>query len=131
MHIQPLDHTQDLRVTAARYRLQVVSRGACCEVRHYYGGRIPRQVPRRKNFRGRDLDPGGDHHVPRRWQLERLQRLAHALDPARYDVEVVHLGEQPTRLPEAEAAGVKSVPALLIDGQPLHINFGASLADLR
>ena len=59
------------------------------------------------------------------------QRLAHALDPARYDVEVVHLGEQPTRLPEAEAAGVKSVPALLIDGQPLHINFGASLADLR
>jgi len=59
------------------------------------------------------------------------QRLAHALDPARYEVEVVHLGEQPTRLPEAEAAGVKSVPALLIDGQPLHINFGASLADLR
>ncbi len=59
------------------------------------------------------------------------QRLAHALDPARYDVEVVHLGEQPARLPEAEAAGVKSVPALLIDGQPLHINFGASLADLR
>ena len=59
------------------------------------------------------------------------QRIAYALDPARYDVEVVHLGEQPARLPEAEAAGVKSVPALLIDGQPLHINFGASLADLR
>ena len=59
------------------------------------------------------------------------QHLAHALDPSRYDVEVVHLGEQPARLAEAEAAGVKSVPALLIDGQPLHINFGASLADLR
>ncbi|TWT20233.1 thioredoxin family protein [Luteimonas marina] len=59
------------------------------------------------------------------------QRLAHSLDPARYDVEVVHLGEQPGRLREAEQAGVKSVPALLIDGQPLHINFGAALADLR
>lgn len=59
------------------------------------------------------------------------QQLAHALDPARYDVEVVHLGEQRARLRDAEAAGVKSVPALVIDGQPLHINFGAALADLR
>ena len=59
------------------------------------------------------------------------QQLAHALDPARYDVEVVHLGEQRARLDEAERAGVKSVPALVIDGQPLHINFGAALADLR
>lgn len=59
------------------------------------------------------------------------QQLAHALDPARYDVEVVHLGEQRARLAEAERAGVKSVPALVIDGQPLHINFGAALADLR
>lgn len=59
------------------------------------------------------------------------RQLAHALDPARYDVEVVHLGEQPARLAEAGAAGVKSVPALVIDGQPLHINFGAALADLR
>jgi glutaredoxin len=59
------------------------------------------------------------------------QQLAHALDPARYAVEIVHLGEQPARLAEAEAAGVKSVPALVVGGQPLHINFGASLADLR
>lgn len=59
------------------------------------------------------------------------QQLAHALDPARYDVEVVHLGEQRARLAEAEQVGVKSVPALVIDGQPLHINFGAALADLR
>ncbi len=57
--------------------------------------------------------------------------LADALDPARYEVEVVHLGDQNDRLPEAEAAGVKSVPAFVINGVPLHVNFGASLADLR
>ncbi|HRN61744.1 MAG TPA: hypothetical protein PK743_08250 [Luteimonas sp.] len=63
--------------------------------------------------------------------IDAEQQLAHALDPARYAVEIVHLGEQPARLAEAEAAGVKSVPALVVGGQPLHINFGASLADLR
>lgn len=59
------------------------------------------------------------------------QQFAKALDPARYSVEVVHLGEQKARIAEAEAAGVKSVPALVIDGQPFHINFGAALADLK
>lgn len=58
------------------------------------------------------------------------QQLAKALDPAQFSVEVVHLGEQKDRLAEAEAAGVKSVPALVIGGQPFHINFGAALADL-
>jgi len=59
------------------------------------------------------------------------QGLAHALDPQRYEVEIVHLGEQRERLDEAEAAGIRSVPALLIGGVPMHVNFGASLADLR
>lgn len=59
------------------------------------------------------------------------QRLAAALDPASYDVEIVHLGTDKQRIPEAEAAGVKSVPALVIDGQPYHINFGADLSALR
>ncbi len=59
------------------------------------------------------------------------QQFAAALDPARYQVEVVHLGEQKNRIAEAEAAGVKSVPALVIGGDPFHINFGAALADLR
>ncbi|HMN64461.1 MAG TPA: hypothetical protein PKB08_05660 [Burkholderiaceae bacterium] len=59
------------------------------------------------------------------------QQFAAALDPARYQVEVVHLGEQKSRIAEAEAAGVKSVPALVIGGAPFHINFGAALADLR
>ncbi|MBU2582708.1 MAG: thioredoxin family protein [Alphaproteobacteria bacterium] len=59
------------------------------------------------------------------------QRIATALDPAAYDVEIVHLGSDKGRLNEAEAAGVKSVPALVIDGQPYHINFGADLSALR
>lgn len=59
------------------------------------------------------------------------QQLATALDPSRFDVEIVHLGEQKSRLGEAEAAGVKSVPALVLSGLPLHVNFGAALADLR
>lgn len=48
------------------------------------------------------------------------------------NVEVVHLGEQKNRIAEAEAKGVKSVPALLTPtGNVLHLNFGASMADLR
>jgi glutaredoxin len=59
------------------------------------------------------------------------QQVAQALDPARYRVEVVHLGEAKGRLAEARAAGVKSVPALVIEGQAFHINFGASLDALK
>ncbi len=59
------------------------------------------------------------------------QQFAQALDPAQFSVEIVHLGEQKARVAEAEAAGVKSVPALVIGGQPFHINFGAALADLN
>ncbi len=59
------------------------------------------------------------------------QGIAEALDPARYDVERVHLGHSPERLAEAEAFGVVSVPALVIAGLPFHINHGAALADLR
>ena len=59
------------------------------------------------------------------------QQILQVLDPLRYAVEVVHLGEQKERLAEAERLGVQSVPALVIDGQPFHINFGAALADLK
>ena len=59
------------------------------------------------------------------------QNVAAALDPARYDVEHVHLGQQKHRVPEAENAGVKSVPALVLDGQAYHINFGAGIEVLR
>ncbi len=59
------------------------------------------------------------------------QNVARSLDPARYDVEIVHLGHEKRRLPDAERAGVKSVPALVLDGQPYHINYGAALSDLK
>jgi glutaredoxin 3 len=48
------------------------------------------------------------------------------------DVEVVHLGDSKDRIAEAEQAGVKSVPALATPtGNVLHINFGASIADVK
>jgi glutaredoxin len=57
--------------------------------------------------------------------------LARAVDPSRYDVEIVHLGDDKERIAEAEAFGVKSVPALVLDGAPFHINFGAGISDLK
>jgi len=48
------------------------------------------------------------------------------------NVEVVHIGEDRSRIPEAEQAGVNSVPALVTpNGNTLHINFGASMADVK
>lgn len=59
------------------------------------------------------------------------QSVLGALDKSRFDVEVVHLGTDKDRLSEAEKLGIKSVPALALDGQVFHINFGASLSDLK
>lgn len=59
------------------------------------------------------------------------QNVANAIDPVKYDVDVVHLGKDKSRLKEAESAGVKSVPALVMDGTAFHINFGATIADLK
>ncbi len=59
------------------------------------------------------------------------RNVAEALDRKRFDVEIVHLAEQGNRVAEAEAAGVKSVPALVLDGQTFHINFGAALDALK
>jgi glutaredoxin len=58
------------------------------------------------------------------------QSVLAALDRNRFDVEVVHLGTAQGRVSEAAKLGVKSVPALSLDGQIFHINFGASLSDL-
>jgi len=47
------------------------------------------------------------------------------------DVEVVNIGEDRTRISEAQKAGVVSVPALVTpNGNVLHINFGASMEDV-
>jgi glutaredoxin len=59
------------------------------------------------------------------------QNVAQALDRNRYEVEVVHLGNDKSRVAEAERAGVKSVPALVLDGQTYHINHGADLSALK
>jgi glutaredoxin len=63
--------------------------------------------------------------------VEAEHQIAEALDPDRYEVELVHLGEQKDRIAAAEAAGVKSVPALVINGAPFHINFGAPMSALK
>ena len=63
--------------------------------------------------------------------VEAEKNVATALDASRFDVEMMHLGEDKSRIAEAERAGVKSVPALVLDGQPFHINFGASLEDVK
>jgi len=48
------------------------------------------------------------------------------------NVEVVNIGEDRKRISEAEDAGVKSVPALVTpNGHTLHINYGASMADVK
>lgn len=59
------------------------------------------------------------------------RQVADYLDPGRVTVEAVHLGEQPGRVAEAERAGVRSVPALVIGGAVFHINHGADLSALR
>jgi len=53
------------------------------------------------------------------------------LDKSKVNVEVVHLGQEPSRIAEAEKLAVKSVPALILDGAVYHINFGASLEDVK
>lgn len=57
--------------------------------------------------------------------------VVRGLDPARYEVEIVHLGQAKARVAEAERSGVKSVPALVLGGTVYHINFGAGIDALR
>lgn len=59
------------------------------------------------------------------------QMVANSIDKSKYHVDVIHLGEQKNRLSQAEELGVKSVPALVLDEQVFHINFGASLEDVK
>jgi len=59
------------------------------------------------------------------------QQVLEALDKNRFDIKTVHLGEDKAQIKVAEQAGVKSVPALLLDGSIFHINFGASLNDVK
>lgn len=63
--------------------------------------------------------------------LDAEKMIVDTIDRNRFDVEVVHLGEDKNRIAEAENSGVKSVPALVVGDQPYHINFGASVTDLK
>ncbi|MDX2185495.1 MAG: hypothetical protein SFV32_01050 [Opitutaceae bacterium] len=63
--------------------------------------------------------------------LDAEAAIVRYLDPSKVNLEIVHLGNARNRLAEAEAAGVRSVPALVLEGSVLHLNFGAELAALR
>ncbi|MCA9472693.1 MAG: thioredoxin family protein [Nitrospirales bacterium] len=63
--------------------------------------------------------------------VEAEEMVAHAIDRSQYDLEVVHFAQSPDRIPEAESLGVRSVPALVLDTQVFHINFGASMVDVK
>jgi glutaredoxin 3 len=57
--------------------------------------------------------------------------MLHLIDASKVQLEVIHFGEQPQRIQEAEQAGVKSVPALVTHAGVLHINFGASMEQVK
>jgi glutaredoxin 3 len=60
------------------------------------------------------------------------QDILNLIDSSKVNVEIVHLGEQKNEVVKAASQGVKSVPALLMpSGNVLHLNFGASLDDLK
>ena len=58
------------------------------------------------------------------------EQIVKAIDKTRYDVEIVDLGAQKSRVAEAKNMGVESVPALVIESRVYHINFGAAITDL-
>ena len=48
------------------------------------------------------------------------------------NVDIIHLGKRTSEISTAEKVGVKSVPALLTpNGNVLHINYGASLEEVK
>ncbi|MCG2418375.1 thioredoxin family protein [Aequorivita sp. F47161] len=62
--------------------------------------------------------------------LSAEHEILELMDPA--TIDVVHLGEEKSKIQDAENAGVKSVPALVTPtGNVLHINYGASMADVK
>jgi glutaredoxin len=59
-------------------------------------------------------------------------QVLNVIDRGKVQLEIVHFGKDGAgRIAEAEKAGVKSVPALVIDGNVLHINYGASMEDVK
>ncbi|MED4531141.1 thioredoxin family protein [Metabacillus fastidiosus] len=63
--------------------------------------------------------------------VESEQLVLQYLDKSKTDLEIVHLGNDSSRIGEAEQFGVKSVPALVVNGGVYHINYGASLEEIK
>lgn len=63
--------------------------------------------------------------------LDAESAVTRYLDATKVNLEIVHLGTAKHRVAEAAAAGVKSVPALVVGGQTLHLNFGAPISALK
>ncbi|MFC5468189.1 thioredoxin family protein [Cohnella suwonensis] len=63
--------------------------------------------------------------------VEAEQVFLNFLDEKKVQPEIVHLGEQRSKIADAEKVGVKSVPAIVVDGVVYHINYGASLEDVK
>jgi glutaredoxin len=63
--------------------------------------------------------------------IEAETMVANAIDQNVYDVEFIHFAEQPDRISEAEASGVRSVPAIVLNDQVFHLNFGAAMQDVK
>ncbi len=60
------------------------------------------------------------------------QDVLNLIDRQKVNLSIVHLGEDKSRIAEAEKIGIKSVPALALEnGSVLHLNFGASLQDVK
>ncbi len=59
------------------------------------------------------------------------QNVTNALDSARFNLEIIRLGTEKSRVAEAEDFGVKSVLALVLHGVAYHINFGAGIEVLN
>ena len=59
------------------------------------------------------------------------QALLKILCKSDYEMEIVNIDRENYRITEAEEVGIESVPALVIDNIVLHINFGASIEDVK
>ena len=62
--------------------------------------------------------------------IDAEQKILDLVDTDKYALEIVHFGSQKDRIAEATKFGVKSVPALVLGNDVLHINFGASMEDV-
>ncbi|WP_020406692.1 thioredoxin family protein [Hahella ganghwensis] len=58
-------------------------------------------------------------------------QLLDVLDKQLVALRVINLAESPSEIEPAEELGVKSVPALVLDGGVFHINYGASVDDVK